>query len=363
MNILVWSSSVAHPVGGQERTSLELALQLHQRNHRVVLVGAYDNAPELRARIPADMPYHFFDLHRPRFKPQLAAARLLWRLTQEHQIQIVSAHGNVFALFEICRRRRIPMVWTIHGTSRVEPQGWVYRIKRAAVARMLAHPLCHIVGVSRATAETTARRFPEMDPAKAHAILTGGMDDASLLQLPLPQPGPPWHLGFIGRVVPQKQPLHLLAVADALRGALDFRLHIFGDGPLLAELRQGADDRFQFHGYWDKGAAGMIQQLHLLVHPAAEEPLGLVMIEAQLGARPVVAYRVDGIPETVVHGRTGYLAPPGDTAALAEGIRQVTGPQFTQFSAAAREHAAARFTLARMAAEYEALFQQLCASH
>ncbi|MCG3147271.1 MAG: D-inositol-3-phosphate glycosyltransferase [Verrucomicrobiae bacterium] len=260
------------------------------------------------------------------------------------------------------------MVWTIHGARPVEPTGLIAKIKKAAVARMLYHPLCHIVGVSRVTADVTVRRFPQMDSAKVHAIITGGMDDVSLLGLAAPQPGPPWQLGFIGRVVPQKQPLHLVDVAAQLCDSIDFRMHVFGDGPLLKELqraisRAGLTERFILHGYWNKGAAGMLQQLHLLVHPAAEEPLGLVMIEAQLAARPVVAYRVDGIPETVVHGRTGYLAPPGDVGALVEGIRQLTSLQFTQFSAAAREHAGARFTLARMAEQYETLFQRLCASH
>jgi glycosyltransferase involved in cell wall biosynthesis len=367
MNILVWSCYVLNPVGGQERTSLELALQLHQRGHRVVLVGPFDNAPELRAQIPSGMPYYFFDMQRRVGKPHWQAARLLWRLTREHEIEIVSAHGNIFALFEVCRWRRIPMVWTIHGTSPVEPTGLMEAVKKAAIGRVLHHTLCHIVGVSRCTADVTARRFPKMSRSKVHAIITGGMDDRRLLDLPAPQPGPPWQLGFIGRVVPQKQPLHLVAVAEALRDTLDFRFHVFGDGSQLAELRAavaraGLADRFMLHGYWAKGAAGMIEQLHLLVHPAAEEPLGLVMIEAQLGARPVVAYRVDGIAETVVHERTGYLAPPGDVDGLVNGIRQLTGPSFASFSANAREHAAIHFTLERMAAQYETLFQQICAS-
>jgi len=314
------------------------------------------------------MPYYHFDLHRPWCKPQLGAARLLWRLTREHQTEIVSAHGNIFAVFEVCRLRHIPIVWTIHGTRGTEPRGLIEALKKAAIRRMLRHPLCRIVGVSRATADVTLRRFPQLTAAKAHAIITGGMDDRSLLELPAPQPGPPWQIGFIGRVVPQKQPLHLVAVAQALRDTLDFRFHVFGDGPLMADLRRaveraGLTGRFEFHGYWTKGAAGMIEQLHMLVHPAAEEPLGLVMIEAQLGARPVVAYGVEGILETVVHERTGWLVAPSDTAGLAEGIRRLAGASFAQFSAAARTHAAAHFTLEQMAAQYEALFCEHARGH
>src|ERR1017187_1125567 len=117
MNVLVWNSWVAHPAGGMERIALEIALQLHSRKHTVVLVGAYDNAPELRARIPADMPYYFFDLHRSRIKPHLAARRLLTRVMREHQIAAVSAHGNIFGLYVACQKVHVPLVWTIHGAG------------------------------------------------------------------------------------------------------------------------------------------------------------------------------------------------------------------------------------------------------
>jgi glycosyltransferase involved in cell wall biosynthesis len=37
----------------------------------------------------------------------------------------------------------------------------------------------------------------------------------------------------------------------------------------------------------------------------------------------VVAYALDGAPEVVVPGATGWCVPPGDTAALAAAIRAV----------------------------------------
>ena len=80
MNVLVWNSWVAHPVGGMERIALEIALQLHSHKHTVVLVGPYDKAPELRARIPAEMPYYFFDLYSGCVKRHFAAGRLLARV-------------------------------------------------------------------------------------------------------------------------------------------------------------------------------------------------------------------------------------------------------------------------------------------
>jgi len=366
MNVLVWSTYVKHPVGGMERTSLEIALLLHQRGHRVILAGAYDNAPELRAKIPATMPYYFFDMHRRRLKPHLAAARLAGRLLDQHQIQIVSAHGSIFALHEVCRRRSIPMVCTIHGAEARSP-GILNRLKTAAVRRVFTWQGTHVVGVSRATSEIIHGQFPEMNAARVHSIITGGMNDTALAALPLPQPGPPWHLGFIGRVVRQKRPLDLVEVARGLEGHLDYRMHIFGDGPLLTELRKavqvaGLDGRFILHGYWDKGTTGMVEQFQILVHPAEEEPLGLSIIESQLAGRPVAAYKVGGIPEILREGVTGMMVPVRDTAGLVAAVRSMAGPSFVGLSQAARGRATQEFTIKHMIDQYEALLERLCAS-
>jgi glycosyltransferase involved in cell wall biosynthesis len=51
-----------------------------------------------------------------------------------------------------------------------------------------------------------------------------------------------------------------------------------------------------------------------------QEPLGLVALEAMRARRPVVASAVGGLRDTVVHGVTGLLVPPGDPAALAAAL-------------------------------------------
>lgn len=75
------------------------------------------------------------------------------------------------------------------------------------------------------------------------------------------------------------------------------------------------------------------ERADLVVYPTvADEPYGLVPLEAMSCGRPVVASRCGGITETVVDGETGYLVEPQDPAALAKAIdRLLSDP------AAARE--------------------------
>jgi glycosyltransferase involved in cell wall biosynthesis len=47
-----------------------------------------------------------------------------------------------------------------------------------------------------------------------------------------------------------------------------------------------------------------------LLHPALREPFGLAPIEAAAQGCPVIAAAVDGLPEAVLHGVSGYCIPP-----------------------------------------------------
>jgi len=367
MNVLVWCSWVARPVGGMEITALELAIELQRRGHQVVLAGAYDNAPELRARIPAGMPYYAFDVHRRRVKPHLKAARLLWRAMGEHRTEVVSAHGSVIAVHEVCRIRNVPLVWTLHGAG-PSPKDPVGRLKTMAIRRILMSPNTHIIGVSRATTEIVRQEFPRLDEARLHVIGVGRRDENALTALVLPKAAPPWHLGFVGRLAERKRPLDLVAVANGLNNTLDYKFEVFGDGPLLEALRTAIsaarlEHRFTLHGYWDRGSPSMVEQFQIMVHTDCVEPFGAALLEAQLGGRPVVAYRVGGNPDIIEHGTTGWLVPLGDVKGLAEGVRRITEKGFTEFAAASRQRATKLFPMARMVSEYETLFEQLCASH
>ena len=90
-----------------------------------------------------------------------------------------------------------------------------------------------------------------------------------------------------------------------------------------------------------------------------EEDFGIVPVEAQACARPVVAPRVGGVLETVVDSVTGILVEPGSAGALAEGIRRALDHPF---DAAAIRANAERFGRQRFIDQMTAIVDETMAA-
>jgi len=108
----------------------------------------------------------------------------------------------------------------------------------------------------------------------------------------------------------------------------DLDLVIVGDGPKYRELKEQACE------------SGFSRRIHLVGRKEGEEKLAWyrgakafilpsypgnegfpnVLLEAMAAGLPIVATRVSGAEDLVIHGKTGYLVPPNDSNALANAI-------------------------------------------
>lgn len=67
----------------------------------------------------------------------------------------------------------------------------------------------------------------------------------------------------------------------------------------------------------------LYREADLFVMPTYAEALGHVFAEAMAVGLPVISTQLPAVAETVVHGETGLLVPPGDRQALASQIRNL----------------------------------------
>jgi glycosyltransferase involved in cell wall biosynthesis len=110
--------------------------------------------------------------------------------------------------------------------------------------------------------------------------------------------------------------------------------------------RRGLQGTVQIAGNCrDMAAAFMLADVVVSTSVEAEA-FGRVIAEAQAMGRPVIATDHGAARETVAHGETGWLVPPGDASALADALREALA-----LDAPAREALAAR-VIANVRSEY-----------
>lgn len=137
---------------------------------------------------------------------------------------------------------------------------------------------------------------------------------------------------FAGALTDEKNPLELVEIVVRVTEVLPKTTFLVaGDGPLTNELTSavasaGLGDRVKLLGS-RTDLPDLMQASAALVMTSRTEGIPGVAIEAGLSRRPVVAYGVGGLPEVVVDGKTGLLAPAGDAQGLSELlIRILTDP-------------------------------------
>ena len=99
------------------------------------------------------------------------------------------------------------------------------------------------------------------------------------------------------------------------------------------------------------------------LYTSETESFGLSILETQFHGRPVVAFRVGGIPEVVTDGETGFLHPFGDVEALAASLDQLAAsPELAGgMGEAAQQQAQARFSADLVVPHYEHVYERLIA--
>lgn len=156
---------------------------------------------------------------------------------------------------------------------------------------------------------------------------------------------------FVGKLEPNKAPLLLLdafvALTEGPRSTDPRPVLVFvGSGPLEPELRRRAGQRvgqdIHLVPFCNQSAMPAVYAAgQVLVLPSESETWGLVVNEAMcLGVPAIVSDRVGCGPDLVIPGRTGWIVPTGDAAALTQALASATREpaQCAAMGRAARDH-------------------------
>ncbi|GBQ92774.1 glycosyltransferase [Acetobacter nitrogenifigens DSM 23921 = NBRC 105050] len=124
-------------------------------------------------------------------------------------------------------------------------------------------------------------------------------------------------------------------------------------------------NRVRFGGHCSDMAAALALAEVAVVPSLRPEPFGRVVVEAQAMARPVIVAAHGAAMETVTHGETGLLFPPGDARAFAEmlaGALSATPEQRAAMGEHARQNVLAHYTTETMQRATLAVYDEILRS-
>lgn len=334
MRILVLNYEYPPLGGGAAPVSAELAERYAARGHEVEVVTmgfrglprhevrngvSVFRVPCLRSRKELCSPHE-------QATYVLSAVRFLRARLRGRTYDAVHAHFLVptgIVAWWLNRRYGIPYLVTMHGSDvpGFNPDRFVF------LHRFTRPLLCAVAGrAARIVAPSRYLRalFGErVDASLAVRVehIPNGIDPAKFVPLPKER-----IILATGRLLPRKGFQYLIrAVSDADIG---YEVHIAGDGPMMAELRQLAARSATpvvFHGWMD-GASDAYRDLlgraAVYCLPSERENASIALLEAMSAGCAVVTSTAPGCAETV--GDTGLTVPFGDVPALRGALMRLT---------------------------------------
>ena len=294
--------------------------------------------------------------------PWISFFLLRRRVSIVHLNNEISSHVPLILASSIMRRRTI---CHLHGWRRLT------RLEKAVAGLVNLY-----VGITQRGTQFYKQQFPEgryvtvlngirFDPKetlerRAAVRKTLGLSEDTIC------------LGMVGRLIPWKgQDVFLQSFRElSERDPRVQALIVGGDdgfnGSYLKELEEemshwGIRDRVHFTG-WQKSVGLYLAAMDIVVHASVEpEAFGLVIAEAMVQEKPVVATDGGGVPQLVEDHVTGLLVKPNDPQELSRALQElIQKPRLArQIGEAGREYVLTHFDIERnsrkMARLYDAL--------
>lgn len=353
--------------GGAETQVVNLAIRLRARGWEVSIVSMLSPEAYAQELESAQIPLWTLNMHRGVANPLalLRAAALIrkWRPQIVHSHMV---HANLFARVVRLAGWFPVQISTAHSTDEGgRVRELVYR---------LTDPLCDLTtNVSNAAVERYIRVGAV--PKRKIRFMPNGVDAGKFAPNSVARAKKRGELGLssqfvwlaVGRFDPVKDHetmIRAFSLADAKFPGIS--LLLAGQGPLESaakELALGLTEsgRVRFLGV-RQDVADLMAAADGYLMSSRWEGMPMVLLEAQSAGLPVVATDVGGNKEVVLNGRTGFLVPPGDAAALAASMEKtmsLSAKERELMGQVARRHVEECFGMDRVVDLWEDLYERL----
>ncbi|RMF96556.1 MAG: glycosyltransferase family 1 protein [Planctomycetota bacterium] len=364
--------SVLHVINGEyysgaERVQDLLAARLGEFGYRVDFVCLRPDLFPKRRKYTQAAAFEVPMKHRFDLRPVRAVAELI----RAADYRIIHAHTprSLMIAAAASRKTGVPLVYHVHSPAARDSTHRLRNALSAAMERVALRRASAVITVS----ESLARHMAWAESPKRRVVVVPNGVPAGEELVPRDPPAETWTIGTVALFRPRKGTEVLLQAVQRVRAAgKDVRL--LAVGPFVspeyeASLRDLADrlgiaDAVEWTGF-TSDVSTRRRDMDVFVLPSLfGEGLPMVVLEAMAEGIPVIASKVEGIPEVIRHGREGLLAEPGSVDDLVSQIESLMSGKYDYqtLRQAAFERQRDHYSDRSMARGTAAVYDSLCRS-
>lgn len=331
-------------VGGAQENTLYTILGHLRKGHEVTLITGPSPGREGKLLQNVDFP-PFETIELPPLVRELNPANdlkaysALKKLLAERKFDVVHTHSSKAGVIGrlAARKAGIPVVvHTVHGQAfHPYEKGWRNAIYKES-ERIAARSCDKIFAVAQAMIDQCVDA--SIAPRDKYMVVYSGMDTSAFanavrepeLRRKLGIPENARVIATLARLFPMKGYEYVIpAAAEIIRDYPDTHILIIGDGPMRDELDAriaslGLAGHFHFAGLVPPAQVHRyLVQADLLWHLSLREGLPRSVVQALATGIPAIGYRLDGTPEVILDGETGYCTAPEQVGEVVDATRKL----------------------------------------
>jgi len=279
------------------------------------------------------------------------------------QPDLVHLHGGRAGFFFVLSFLKVPMVYTIHGFHFVG-KPLIHRWMAMLVERLIIQRSNCAMFVSGYDLELAEKYHLVAEDALCAVIHPG----LSCNDLPRAFPNSLRHIGFVGRLEYQKDPLLFLEMIEFLP---EYSATVVGGGTLEPSMKQtienrGLGERVRMVGQLShQEALKILATLGAIILPSRWEGLPILVLEAMGIGVPVISMKVSGLEEIIRNGINGMLVERRSGEDLAKQVERVTKDEVLRASIieTAKKTVQGQFSMEKMLASILNIYKEHSISH